>query len=72
MSQLKERLQQALEDLKAGEEVGWLKELMEWLLQELLELEFTHFLGAERYQRTLLPTGGAIATAIGSDSCTPG
>lgn len=53
MSQpLREKLQQALEDLKSGEETGWLKELLEWLLQELLELEFTQFLGAERYERT--------------------
>jgi len=52
MSQpLQEKLQQALADLKAGQET-WLKELVEWLLQELLELEFTQFLGAERYQRT--------------------
>ena len=53
MSQpLPEKLQQALEDLKSGNEVEWLKELVEWLLQELLEWEFTHFLGAEPYERT--------------------
>ncbi len=29
----------------------WLRELVEWLVQELLELEFSEFLGAEPYER---------------------
>jgi len=58
MSQpLQEKLQQALMELKSGQEVGWFKELVQWLLQQLLELEFSQFLGAERYQRTSGRTG---------------
>ncbi|TAN35172.1 IS256 family transposase [Patescibacteria group bacterium] len=54
MSQpLREKLQQELEKLKAGDgDTDWLKGLVHWLLQELLELEFSQFLGAERYERS--------------------
>ncbi len=42
-----------LEALKAGEEHDdWMRDLLEWLLQELLDLEFDQHLGADRYERT--------------------
>lgn len=51
--ELRSKLQQELHKLKTGEgDADWLKELVHWLLQELLELEFTQFVGAERYERT--------------------
>jgi len=48
---LREKLRQQLRRLKEDGEADWLRELVEWVLQELLELEFTEFLGAEPYER---------------------
>lgn len=48
-AQLRQRLQRIKPD---GQGRDWLRELVEWLLQELLEVEFTEHLGAERYERT--------------------
>jgi transposase-like protein len=49
---LEEKLRQQLRRLKEDEEADWLRELVGWVLQELLELEFTEFLGAEPYERS--------------------
>lgn len=49
----KEKLQDQLWKVKQnGEQADWLRELVEWIVQELLELEFTENLGAGRYERT--------------------
>lgn len=48
-SQLRQRLREIRQD---GREQDWLRELVEWLLQEFLEVEFTEHLGAEPYERT--------------------
>jgi len=49
---LREKLRQQLRKLKEDGEADWLRELVEWVLQELLELEFTEFLRAEPYERS--------------------
>ncbi|MBW2309169.1 MAG: transposase [Deltaproteobacteria bacterium] len=49
---LQEVLEQHLEALKAGEDPdGWMRSLLGWLLQEVLDLEFSQFLGAAHYER---------------------
>ncbi len=49
---LRQRLRQQLQTLqKSDAGRDWLRELVEWLVQELLELEFSEFLGAEPYER---------------------
>jgi len=49
---LQEALGQHLETLKSGEDPDdWIRDLMEWLLQEVLELEFNQYLGAAPYER---------------------
>lgn len=57
MSQLEHTLADQLEEhLEAirqeDEDDDWLRDLVEWLLQELLELEFKEHLGADLYERT--------------------
>lgn len=50
---LREKLRQHLDTLEGDEEKpDWLRDLMEWLLQEMLNLEFKEFLGAEPYERS--------------------
>lgn len=50
---LRQRLRQQLQAFQeTGTETDWLRELVEWLVQELLELEFNEFLGAEPYERS--------------------
>lgn len=50
---LVQQLRQQLEELKEADEGrDWLRELVEWVLQQLLELEFTEFLGAQPYERS--------------------
>ena len=50
---LREKLRQHLNTLEGDEEKpDWLRDLMEWLLQEMLNLEFKEFLGAEPYERS--------------------
>jgi transposase-like protein len=50
---LQAALEQHLEALKSGEDRDdWMRDLLEWLLQELLDLEFDEHVGAERYERT--------------------
>lgn len=50
---LQAALEQHLEALKAREDPDdWMRDLLEWLLQELLDLEFDQHLGADRYERT--------------------
>jgi len=52
-SSLHEKLGKKLEEVKS-EELGtdWLRDLVEWLYQEMLEMEFTDHLGAGHYERT--------------------
>ena len=51
---LKQRLRQQLHAVQeTGAGTDWLRELVEWLVQELLELEFSEFLGAEPYERNV-------------------
>jgi transposase-like protein len=46
-------LEQHLEALKAGKDPDeWMRDLLEWLLQEVLKLEFRQFLGAAPYERS--------------------
>jgi transposase-like protein len=50
---LQNALEQHLEALKAGGETDeWMRDLLEWLLQEVLDLEFSQFLGAAPYERS--------------------
>jgi putative transposase len=50
---LKDSLRQYLETIRNPEEgTDWLRDLMEWLFQELLDLEFREHLGAEPYERS--------------------
>jgi len=50
---LKQRLRQHLEDLEeVKEEKDWLRDLVEWLVQELLDVEFSEFMVAEPYERS--------------------
>lgn len=50
---LADELRQRLKEVKRdGQARDWLRDLVEWLLQELLEVEFTEFVGAEPYERT--------------------
>jgi putative transposase len=50
---LRDALEQHLEALKAAEDPDeWMRDLLEWLLQEVLDLEFSQFLGAEPYERS--------------------
>jgi transposase-like protein len=47
-----EKLEQQLERIKQrGDEADWLRELVEWLFQEILQIEFKEFIGAEPYER---------------------
>jgi len=48
-----DKLRKRLEEVNS-EEAGsdWLRDLVEWLYQEMLEMEFTEHVGAERYERT--------------------
>ena len=52
-SSLQEKLRKKLEAVKSEEpETNWLGDLVEWLYQEMLEMEFTDHLGAGHYERT--------------------
>ncbi|MFQ5814625.1 MAG: IS256 family transposase [Anaerolineae bacterium] len=52
-SRFTDRIHEVLAKLKAGEaDAEWLTPLVEWLLQELLELDFSDYLGAAPYERT--------------------
>lgn len=52
-SSLQEKLREKLEAVKSEEpETNWLRDLVEWLYQEMLEMEFTDHLGAGHYERT--------------------
>jgi len=46
------KLQRRLEEIKSAEGTDWLKELVQWIVQELLEEKFSEFLGAEPHERT--------------------
>lgn len=48
---LRNKLRQYLENINPSE-TEWLRELTEWLFQELLDLEFNEHLGAEPYERS--------------------
>lgn len=50
---LQEKLLKQLQAVKSEEpETDWLRDLVEWLYQEMLEMEFTDHLGAGHYERT--------------------
>jgi len=52
-SSLQEKLLKKLQAVKSEEpETDWLRDLVEWLYQEMLEMEFTNHLGAGPYERT--------------------
>jgi len=52
-SSLHEKLGKKLEEVKSEEpETDWLRDLVEWLYQQMLEMEFTDHLGAGPYERT--------------------
>lgn len=44
---VKSKLQQQLAEIKCEEGTDWLKELVQLLVQELLETQFSEFLGAD-------------------------
>ena len=51
---LQEKLRKKLEAVKSEEPgTDWVRELVEWLYQEMLEMEFTEHLSASRYERTV-------------------
>jgi putative transposase len=50
---LRQKLEQRLERIqKESQDTDWLRDLVEWLIQELLNLEFLEFVGAEPYERS--------------------
>ena len=50
---VREKLRQYLETIKQSEKgIDCLRELVEWLVQEMLSLEFNEYLGAEPYERS--------------------
>jgi putative transposase len=50
---LRQKLEQRLERIqKESQDPDWLRDLVEWLIQELLNLEFLEFVGAEPYERS--------------------
>ena len=52
-SSLQEKLRRKLEEVKSEEPgTDWLRDLVEWLYQEMLEMEFSAQLGADPYERT--------------------
>ena len=52
-SSLQEKLRRKLEEVKSEDPgTDWLRDLVEWLYQEMLEVEFTDHLGAGPYERT--------------------
>ncbi|HUT86856.1 MAG TPA: transposase, partial [Candidatus Heimdallarchaeota archaeon] len=52
-SSLQEKLLKKLQAVKLEEpETDWLRDLVEWLYQQMLEMEFTDHLGAGPYERT--------------------
>jgi transposase-like protein len=52
-SSLHEKLRKKLEEVKSEEGgTDWLRDLVEWLYQQMLEMEFAEHLGAEPYERT--------------------
>lgn len=55
---LHEKLLEKLQAVKSEEpQIDWLRDLVEWLYQEMLEMEFTDHLGAGHYERTLTRQG---------------
>ena len=50
---LRQRLRQQLDNIEeVNEGTDWLRDLVEWLVQELLEVEFSEFIAAEPYERS--------------------
>ena len=48
-----DKLRKKLEEVNSAEAGSdWVRDLVEWLYQEMLDLEFTEHVGAERYERT--------------------
>lgn len=68
---LRRKLRQQLQTLQETDTgTDWLPELVEWLVQELLELEFSDFWVLNHTNE--MKTVKAIATATGSGSSSPG
>ncbi len=54
-----EKLLKKLQAVKSKEpEAGWLRDLVEWLYQEMLEVEFTDHLGGRTLRTNTRPSGG--------------
>ena len=51
-STLRKQIRQLISNLEESDDDDWLRELVEMLAQELLEVEFEEFLGAEPYERS--------------------
>jgi len=49
---LRKQIRQLISNLEESDDEDWLRELVEMLAQELLEVEFEEFLGAEPYERS--------------------
>ena len=50
---LKQRLRQHIENLEeVKEDQDWLRDLVAWLVQELLDVEFSEFMAVEPYERS--------------------
>jgi len=50
---VRDKLRKKLEEVNSKEgDSDWLRDLVEWLYQEMLEMEFTEHVGAGRYERT--------------------
>jgi transposase-like protein len=50
---LNQRLRQQLENLEeVNEDKDWLRDLVEWLVQELLDVEFSEFIAVEPIERS--------------------
>jgi len=55
---LHEKLLEKLQAVKSDEpEADWLRDLVEWLYQEMMEMEFANQLGAGHYERTAARQG---------------
>ncbi len=50
---LRQRLRQHLDNIEEVKEgTDWLRDLVEWLVQELLDVEFSEFMAVEPYKRS--------------------
>jgi transposase-like protein len=67
---LRQRLRQHIDNVEEVDEgKDWLRDLVEWLVQELLDVEFSEFMAAEPYERSEDRQG--IATVIANGNSSP-